>query len=91
LPLHLPFIKKLHPQAFVDQFCGRYFVEELPEKIMNNVLHCKDKIVHISKSNPRSLYQHYVDKGLQVEPIEIPLEITHLIPKNINLINTSKW
>lgn len=86
-----PFIKKIHPQAWTDQYCSRYFVEELPEKIMNNAMYNTAKIVHISPNKVKSVYEHYIDKGLQVTPTTIPYEYNDIIPRHINLINTSKW
>ncbi len=86
--IRAPFIKKLHPQAWTDQFCSRYYVEELPEKIMNNIIHSDKKIVHISPNKVKSVYEHY---KTPVKGISIPLELSSIIPKNVNLINTSQW
>lgn len=89
--IRAPFIRKRYNQAFVDQFCNRYFVEELPEKIINNIIHSKARINHISNGVERSLYKHYIEAGIEVDAVEIPQEYKHLIPKRTSLVNTSKW
>lgn len=37
----------------------------------------------------KSLYDLYISKGLNPEPIEIPKEMEKLIPKDTSLINNS--
>jgi dTDP-4-dehydrorhamnose reductase len=89
--IRAPFIKKIYTHAFTDQFCSRYFVEELPEKIINNVLYNDKRVIHISPKKACSLYEHYIEKGIQVQPTQIPENIKHIIPKFSNLINSSIW
>lgn len=86
--IRVPFIKKVYPKVFKDQYCSRYFLDEVPQKIMNNILSNPNNIVHIS-SNRSSLFDKYKDKGYSPIPINIPEECKDLIPRDTSLIDNS--
>lgn len=88
--IRVPFIRKLHKNVFGDQYCSRYFLNEIPEKILNNILYNNDKIVHISR-NKMKLCDIYKSDNHDINIINIPDEIKHIIPKDTSLINTSKY
>jgi len=87
--IRVPFIKQIYSEAFTDQYCSRYFATEISEKIMDNILENKEKIVQISTGKRKSLYKHYIDKGIKVKPIKIPDELKKIIPNNTVLTNNS--
>lgn len=89
--VRVPFIKKLHPKVFVDQICSRYFVNEVPEKIIRTALEDEEKIVHISTNISKNLYRHYIDKGLKAEMTWMTKDQLKIIPINTSLINTCKY
>lgn len=87
--IRVPFIKQIYSEVFTNQYCSRYFVEEVPQKIMDNILMNKEKIIHISTGRKKSLYKHYKDKGIKVKPVEVPKEWRKIIPENTTLIDNS--
>lgn len=86
--IRAPFIKKQYDKVFTNQFCSRYFLEDVIDKIIDNIINNDSSIVHIANEK-KSLYGHYISKGLNPEPIEIPKEMENLIPKDTSLINNS--
>jgi dTDP-4-dehydrorhamnose reductase len=88
--IRVPFIKKIHKNVFENQFCSRYFIEEVPEKIINNVLYNSDKIVHICR-NRIKLSDIYKERNIPAECISIPDELKNIIPKDTSLVNTNKF
>ena len=88
--LRIPFIRKKHPNVFKNQYCSRFFVEEIPNKILNNVFHNTEKIIHISR-NRLKLSEVYKVKNIKIKNILIPKEIADIIPKDTGLVNTSKF
>jgi len=86
--IRVPFIKKVYPKVFKNQYCSRYFLDEIPEKIINNIMHNTNTIVHIS-SDRSSLLNKYKEKGYFPTPINIPNEYKNLIPKDTSLIDNS--
>jgi dTDP-4-dehydrorhamnose reductase len=86
--LRVPFIRKRHPNVFVNQYCSRYFVEDVLEKIIHNVLYNETKLVHISNER-KTLCAIYEEKNIPVNKIHIPPELKSIIPKDTSLINTS--
>ncbi len=85
--IRCPFFRKIHDAAFTDQICNRYFVTELPEKIINNILYNSENIVHIT-GEIDTVYNLYKKHGLDPVPIQLNSE---LLPKNTSLKNTSKY
>ena len=86
--IRAPFIKKTYPKAFSDQYCSRYFLDEVIEKITYNIFNNSQNLVHIS-SERMSLYNLYVKNGIQVESTTIPTHQSKIIPKDTSLINNS--
>ena len=86
--IRAPFIKKQYDKVFINQFCTRYFLEDVIDKIIDNIINNDSSIVHIANEK-KSLYDHYITKGLNPEPIEIPEAMENLIPKDVSLINSS--
>ena len=62
--------------------------KDVIDKIIDNIINNDSSIVHIANEK-KSLYEHYISKGLNPEPIEIPKEMENLIPKDTSLINNS--
>ena len=83
-----PFIKTKYPEVYTDQFCSRYFIEDIASKIFNNIISNPDNMVHISNER-KSLYDHYLDKNLNPIPIQIPSNIINITPRDTSLINNS--
>jgi dTDP-4-dehydrorhamnose reductase len=86
--IRAPFIRKTYPKVFSDQYCSRYFLDEIIEKITNNIFNNPKNLVHIS-SERMSLYELYIKKGIKAEPILMPKEQEYIIPKDTSLINNS--
>jgi dTDP-4-dehydrorhamnose reductase len=86
--IRAPFIRQIYPKVFTDQYCSRYFLDEVIEKIVKNVFENKEKIVHIS-SKRTSLYDLYLKKGIKAEPITMSDEQKKTLPKDTSLINNS--
>jgi len=84
--IRAPFIRQIYPKVFTDQYCSRYFLDEVVEKISNNIFNNSDKLVHIA-SERMSLYNLYIKHGIEAEPIIMPEN--QLIPKDTSLINNS--
>lgn len=83
-----PFIRKVYPKVFTDQYCSRYFLDEAADKIVDNIINNKNKLVHIS-SHRDSLYNLYISKGFNAEPIVMDPNSLDIIPKDTSLINNS--
>jgi len=86
--IRAPFIRQVYSKVFTDQYCSRYFLDEVIEKIVKNVFENKEKIVHIS-SKRTSLYDLYLKKGIKAEPITMSDEQKKTLPKDTSLINNS--
>jgi len=86
--IRAPFIKQIYPKVFSDQYCSRYFLDEVVEKITNNIFNNSSKLVHISTER-MSLYDLYLKKGINAEPILMDREQTKIIPHDTSLINNS--
>lgn len=86
--IRVPFIKKVYPNVFEDQYCSRYFLDEVPEKIIKNILYNTNKIIHIS-SYKSSLYDKYQKRNYKTVPIKMPEEYKKVIPQDTSLINNS--
>jgi dTDP-4-dehydrorhamnose reductase len=86
--IRVPFIKEVYPKVFTDQYCSRYFLDEVAPQIEFNILHNNNNIIHISPER-KSLYQTYIDKGFTPTPIKTPLNYQKLIPRDTSLINNS--
>jgi dTDP-4-dehydrorhamnose reductase len=86
--IRAPFIRQIYPKVFTDQYCSRYFLDEIIEKIIKNIFENKEKIVHIS-SERTSLYDLYLKKGIKAEPITMSKEQKKTLPKDTSLINYS--
>jgi dTDP-4-dehydrorhamnose reductase len=86
--IRAPFVRQIYPKAFTDQYCSRYFLDEIIEKIANNIFNNSEKIIHIS-SERMSLYDLYLKKGIKAEPIAMSEEQKETLPKDTSLINNS--
>lgn len=86
--IRAPFIGKIHQKAFQDQYTSRYFLEDVVHKIVNNIFNNSNQIIHISTSR-MSIYQAYINKGLNPEPILINKEYNRVLPIDISLVNSS--
>jgi len=86
--IRVPFIKKIYPKVFVNQYCSRYFLDDIIDKIIYNIINNDNTLIHIS-SERASLYEIYTKKGINVEPVKIPDEYSKIIPKDTSLINNS--
>jgi dTDP-4-dehydrorhamnose reductase len=86
--IRAPFIRQIYPKVFTDQYCSRYFLDEVVEKIVKNIFKNNEKIVHIS-SKRTSLYDLYLKKGIKAEPITMSNEQKKTLPKDTSLINNS--
>jgi dTDP-4-dehydrorhamnose reductase len=86
--IRAPFIRQVYPKVFTDQYCSRYFLNEIVEKILNNILNNPNKLVHIS-SERMSLYELYKNHGIDAEPITMSEEQKKILPKDTSLINYS--
>lgn len=84
--IRAPFIRQIYPKVFTDQYCSRYFLHEIVEKISNNIFNNQEKLVHIA-SERMSIYDLYVKHGVKAEPITMPKN--QFIPKDTSLINNS--
>ena len=86
--IRAPFIKTKYPKVYTNQYCSRYFIEDAAQKIFDNIINNNDKIIHIA-NDKKSLYDHYLDKGLSPHPITIPKNMEQITPKDTSLINNS--
>ena len=86
--IRAPFIRQTYPKVFTDQFCSRYFLDEIVERISKNIFDNQEKIIHIS-SERMSLYDLYLKKGIKAEPITMSKEQRKTLPKDTSLINNS--
>ena len=86
--IRAPFIRQTYPKVFTDQYCSRYFLDEVVGKIIRNIFHNEEKIVHIA-SERISLYDLYLKKGIKAEPITMSEEQKKTLPKDTSLINNS--
>jgi len=86
--IRAPFIRQIYPKVFTDQYCSRYFLDEVVEKISNNIFNNSNKLVHIA-SKRMSLYELYVQHQINAEPITMPEDQLGIIPKDTSLINNS--
>jgi dTDP-4-dehydrorhamnose reductase len=84
--IRAPFIRQVYPKVFTDQYCSRYFLDEVVERISNNIFNNPDKLVHIA-SERMSLHELYIKHGIEAEPTTMPEN--QLIPKDTSLINNS--
>ena len=86
--IRAPFIRQIYSKVFTDQYCSRYFLSEVIEKISNNIFNNPSKLIHIA-SERMSLYELYIKHGIKAEPITLPEEQIDIIPKDTSLINNS--
>lgn len=86
--IRAPFIKRVHPQVFVDQYCTRYFLDEAVERIALTALNNNSRIVQIAPEKD-TLYNTYVKKGYQPQPVYMTSDQSKIIPKDTSLINQS--
>jgi len=86
--IRAPFIRQIYPKVFTDQYCSRYFLNEIIEKISNNIFNNPDKLIHIA-SKRMSLHELYIKYGIEAKPIIMPKEQIGIIPKDTSLINNS--
>lgn len=86
--IRAPFIKQVYPKVFSDQYCSRYFLDEVIEKITNNIFNNPSKLIHIA-SERMSLYELYIKKGIDAKPILMNEEQLKIIPHDTSLVNNS--
>ena len=86
--IRAPFIKQIYPEVFCDQYCSRYFLDEVVPKIWFNITENDEKIVHIANEY-KSLYQLYKDKNIEAKPIRMSEKQKKIIPQYTGLVNNS--
>jgi len=86
--IRAPFVRKIYPKAFSDQYCSRYFLDEAVKKITNNIFNNNEKIIHVS-SERISLYDLYLKNNIEAEPITMSEKQKETLPKDTSLINNS--
>jgi dTDP-4-dehydrorhamnose reductase len=86
--IRAPFIKVKYPKVYTNQYCSSYFIEVVIKRIFDNILNNPNKIVHIANTR-KSLYEHYLSKNLNPDPIPIPNELLHITPIDTSLIDNS--
>jgi dTDP-4-dehydrorhamnose reductase len=86
--IRAPFVSRVYPKVFTDQYCSRFFLEEAVGRIINNILHNTEPLIHIATERA-SLHQLYLQKGIQAEPITMSKHYTEVIPHDTSLINSS--
>lgn len=86
--IRAPFVRKIYPEVFTDQYCSRYFLDEVVAKISKNIFENNEKIIHIS-SERMSLYELYTKNGINVKPISMSEEQKKKLPKDTSLVNNS--
>jgi len=84
--MRAPFIKNIYPEVFVDQYCSRYFLDDIVDKIVYNIFNNDEKIIHIANDR-KSLYEHYRERGLTVNPIKMSEKFSDIIPRDTSLKN----
>lgn len=86
--IRAPFIKHIYPEVFIDQYCSRYFLDEVTDKIIYNILNNNEKLIHIASSR-KSLYEHYKEKNISVKPIKMSEKFNNIkiIPIDTSLKN----
>lgn len=89
--LRAAFIRKEHTRVFNDQYCSRYFLDDIVPIIIDNVLYNNAKIVHISSGKKMRTSEIFENGGRIVTRINIPDEHKHIIPKDTSLRNSSKF
>jgi dTDP-4-dehydrorhamnose reductase len=86
--IRAPFVSRVYPEVFTDQYCSRFFLEEAVDRIINNILNNPEPLVHIATERA-SLYELYLQKGIKAEPITMSKYYTEVIPHDTSLINSS--
>jgi len=86
--IRAPFIKKVHTEVFIDQYCTRYFLDDVVEKITNTILNNQSTLVQIAPQKD-TLYNIYVKNGYKPKPIKMSNQQAKIIPKDTSLINES--
>ena len=86
--IRAPFVSKVYPEVFTDQYCSRFFLEEAVSRIINNILYSTEPLIHIATERA-SLYELYLQKGIQAEPVTMSKYYTDVIPYDTSLINSS--
>jgi len=86
--IRAPFVSRVYPEVFTDQYCSRFFLEEAVGRIINNILYSTEPLIHIATERA-SLYELYLQKGIQAEPVTMSKYYTKVIPHDTSLINSS--
>jgi dTDP-4-dehydrorhamnose reductase len=86
--IRAPFVSRVYPEVFTDQYCSRFFLEEAVGKIIKNIIHSTEPLIHIATERA-SLYELYLQKGIQAEPVTMSEYYTNVIPHDTSLINSS--
>lgn len=84
--IRVPFFKKFHDQAYIDQYVSRLTVEEAAIAIIDTMVNT-DHIVHISGERD-TVYDHYKRLGIKAEPIKIPDHLRDITPEDTSLIDS---
>ena len=88
--IRVPFIRKEYENVFTDQFCSRYFIDEVAHKIIDNAMFNGDNIVHISTER-RSLFNIQHTRHPNIKPIQMTDEQKKILPVDTSLKNTNKF
>jgi dTDP-4-dehydrorhamnose reductase len=86
--IRAPFINKVYPKVFTNQYCSRYFLEEASKRIITNIINNPETLIHIATERT-SLYDLYVKKGIKAEPVTMSAQYLEVIPHDTSLINSS--
>ena len=86
--IRVPFVRKIYPEVFTDQYCSRYFLDEAVEKISKNIFKNDKKIIHIS-SKRMSLHELYSKNNINSKPVLMSEEQKKKLPKDTSLVNNS--
>lgn len=86
--IRAPFIKKIYSKVFTNQYCSRYFLDEVVEKISNNIFNNSNPLIHIA-SERNSLHGLYLEKGIEAEPVLMDRDQLKILPQDTSLINYS--
>jgi dTDP-4-dehydrorhamnose reductase len=84
--IRAPFVRKIYDKAFTDQYSSKNFLKEAAAKIITNIQHNKEPIVHIA-ADRLSLYELYTQYGYSVIPTTMSVDLTKILPKDTSLIS----
>lgn len=84
--IRAPFVRKIHKEAFTDQYSSKQFLDSATISVINTIINNNNPIVHIAAAK-KSLYDLYVDHGYDVQPILMNPNQLKILPKDTSLIS----